>query len=77
MMLLQCSFFISVKYRRKSLKDLDKRYGDRWCGDNPGWAPSVKSTQLHSTRKERGRGGRGRGRRGEGERIEYMQSWPR
>lgn len=52
MMLLQLYVFISVKYRRKYLKDLNKQYGDRWCGDNPGWAPSVKSTQLHSSKAE-------------------------
>lgn len=48
--------FISMKYRRKYLKDSNKQHGDRWCGGNPGWAPSVKSTQLHSPRKE-GRAG--------------------
>lgn len=52
MMLQQLYVFISVKYKRKYLKDLNKQYGDRWYGDNPGWAPSVKSTQLHSSREE-------------------------
>lgn len=61
MMLLQFYSSRSVKYRRKYLKDLNKQYGDRWCGDNPGWTPSVKVTQLHSSREE------GRQRRAKGE----------
>lgn len=52
MMLQQLYVFISVKYKRKYLKDLNEQYGDRWYGDNPDWAPSVKSTQLHSSREE-------------------------
>jgi len=53
MMLLHFDLFISVKYRRKYLKDLNKQHGDRWHGDNPSWALSVKTTQLHSSRKKR------------------------
>lgn len=47
-----CYSFIYFSQAQKKISQGFKQYGDRWCGDNPGWAPSVKSTQLHSFMKE-------------------------